>query len=181
MIEITNGGKMEIRTNRLYIRNLRVTDWSEMQKIFLDFNNSKYAIYDAKLPVKDKEVKELTNKFVDTNLFFAVYLLDSTNMLGYVCFHKNAEKYDLGYCFHSAYHGKGYAFESATMLMKYLKEQFDAKIFTAGTAIDNIPSCKLLKRLGFECQTTETLSFHKDSSGEDISFQGGNFVYKLDC
>lgn len=170
---------MEINTNRLYIRNLRESDWTEMKHIFSDFNRSKYAIYDAALPITDTEVKKLTKRFAETNLFFAVFLKEAPHMAGYVCFHKDKDAYDLGYCFHSAYQGKGFAFESCEALMLGFKEQYGARVFTAGTAINNIPSCKLLKKLGFVCVSTETLSFHKDSVGNDILFEGGNFVCRI--
>lgn len=48
--------------------------------------------------------------------------------------------------------------------------------FTAGTALKNTPSCKLLGKLGFALVGTETLSFHKDENGKDITFEGGNFI-----
>ena len=161
---------MRLETSRLFIRHLNESDWQEMQKVFIDFNNSKYAIYDMPLPTEDEESKALTKRFADSNLFFAVFLKECNDMIGYVCFHKNADKYDLGYCFHSAYHSNGYAYESTDALIKYLAAECSANHFTAGTAIDNIPSCKLLEKLGFICVSTETVSFDNT-----FSFQGGNF------
>ena len=35
------------------------------------------------------------------------------------------------------------------------------------------------KRLGFELQGTEKLSFHKDENGNDLFFTGGNFFLKV--
>lgn len=165
---------MEIKTSRLYMRNLSEEDWAAMKNIFVDFNQSNYAIYDMPLPTEDYEVKALTKRFADSNLFFVVYLLDSHEMIGYVCFHKNEDTYDLGYCFHSSYHLNGYAFESTMALIKYFSKEYDVKGFTAGTAMDNIPSCKLLEKLGFTCASTETVSFDGD-----FSFQGGNFVLDI--
>ena len=165
---------MELKTFRLFIRDLRETDWTEMKSLFVDFNNSKYAVYDRALPTEDMEVKSLTKQFVENDLFFAIYLLDDDQMIGYVCFHKDKEKYDLGYCFHSKFHSNGYAYESAKALIDYFVREYNATAFTAGTAIDNTPSCKLLKKLGFECVSTEYLSFNND-----FSFEGGNFVLNM--
>lgn len=162
---------MELETSRLYIRNLRQTDWQEMKNIFIDFNNSKYAVYDRPLPTDDDAAQALTKQFAESNLFFAVFLKTSDDMLGYVSFHKDGDKYDLGYCFHCAHHAKGYAYESTKALIEYLVKECGAAGFTAGTAIDNMPSCRLLKKLGFVCVSTETMSF--DNA---FSFQGGNFV-----
>lgn len=73
-------------------------------------------------------------------------LAESQALVGYVCFHREGEAYDLGYCFHSAYQGQGYAWESVSALLEYLASQ-GAAVFTAGTALDNLPSRRLLERL----------------------------------
>ena len=165
---------MILETDRLYIRNLDETDWWKMKNIFVDFNNSKYAVYDMPFPTKDEEIKALTKRFAESNLFFSVFFKDMSDMLGYICFHRDGDKYDLGYCFHSAYHSNGYAYESAKALIEYFISERGAIGFTAGTAIENIPSRKLLEKLGFVCVSTETVSFDKV-----FSFQGGNFVLNV--
>ena len=53
---------MILETSRLYIRSLCETDWQEMKNIFIDFNNSKYAVYDMPLPTEDEEIKALIKK-----------------------------------------------------------------------------------------------------------------------
>ena len=165
---------MEIETSRLYIRDLYETDWVEMKEIFIDFNQSKYAAFDRPLPKDDDESKSLTKQFSDTGLFFAVHLLENSKMIGYVCFHKNGDSFDLGYCFHSAYHSNGYAYESVTALIEYFAKEHHVSSFTAATAIENTPSCRLLERLGFVHVSTETVSF----DGK-FSFQSGNFTLKI--
>lgn len=99
---------------------------------------------------------------------------ETNDMLGYVCFHKDQEVYDLGYCFHSAHHLKGYAYEATKALIEYFANEYGVTHFTAGTAIRNIPSCSLLKKLGFTCVSTEILSFDNV-----FSFQDGNFVLNV--
>lgn len=165
---------MEMKTSRLYIRNLCENDWPQMKTVFADFNRSKYAMYDMPLPTEDHAVRALTKRFAESNLFFAVYMLNWDEMIGYVCFHKAGDKYDLGYCFHSAYHSKGYAYESINALIHYFGKEYGITDFTAGTAMDNVPSCRLLGKLGFVCTSTETVSFDGN-----FSFQGGNFVLNL--
>lgn len=163
---------MRIKTDRLTICDLSMTDWMEMKNIFIDFNHSPYAVYDRPLPEKDEEIKALTKQFVDSKLFFAVYL--SEQMIGYVGFHKVGNEYDLGYCFHSSYQGNGYAYESVKALIDYFTKEYHVTKFTAGTALENKPSCNLLRKLGFLCLSTETVCFDGD-----FSFQGGNFEIGL--
>ena len=82
--------------------------------------------------------------------------------------------YEMGYGFLNKYQGKGYAKESMIAILDYMKS-IGAKKIHAGTALRNTPSVRLLSSLGFELLETEQLSFHKDSSGNDIYFEGGNF------
>ena len=49
------------------------------------------------------------------------------------------------------------------------------KHIVVGTALNNIPSVNLLKRLGFVQSGTEQVSFYKDNNGKDIYFDGGIF------
>lgn len=164
----------EIRTGRLVIRTMRGDDWRWNQKIWQDFNRSAYASYDRALPEEDAEVQALTKMFSKSGLFFSVFLPDSVGMIGYICFHQNGLKYDLGYCFHSDYQGKGYALESTKAVIRHLFETRNAVHFTAATAVDNKPSCRLLDRLGFACASTETVSF----DGK-LAFLGGNFIMTI--
>lgn len=142
-----------------------------MQSIIADFRRSPYVLYDMPFPIEEQEIKDLTQKFADSKMFFAVMLGDI--MIGYICFHEENGSYDLGFCFHSNYHGNGFAFESCSTLMAYMEKEKSVKAFTAGTALQNTPSCKLLKKLGFILKDTEMLSFYKDGDGNDITFEGG--------
>lgn len=59
-LQIARQANMRLETSRLYIRRLCETDWREMKNIFIDFNNSKYALYDMPLPTEEEEPKALT-------------------------------------------------------------------------------------------------------------------------
>ena len=107
------------------------------------------------------------------HLFFAVCLNEI--LIGYAAFHMREDGCEMGYCFHSDYHGKGYARESLSALILYILMLHPGTAITAGTALENLPSVKLLQALGF-CQIgTERVSFYKDADGRDIFFEGGIF------
>ena len=167
---------MPIHTDRLLIRPMKADDWHGNQSIIRDFNRSDCRIYDMPLPEEDDQVKDLTAQWSKTGLFFSVFLMSTSEMIGYVCFHRDNGNYDLGYCFHSGYHNKGYAYESCTALMREMAHRNNVRCFTASTALENKPSCRLLEKLGFILMETERVSFHKDACGNDISFTGGNFI-----
>lgn len=166
-----------LRTERLTIRPLVADDWRSMQRIASDFSGSAYAVYDRPLPVEDAEIKSLTEQFAATQLFFAVLLQDT--MIGYICFHDDGGIYDIGFCFHSDYHGKGYAYESCSAMMEYLEKAGTVSAFMAGTALKNTPSCSLLRKLGFVLKETEMLSFHTDEAGKAIAFEGGVYQREI--
>lgn len=129
---------MEINTKRLRIREMREEDWPAMQAIFADFNRSKLAKYDRPMPEADDEARALTRAFAESGLFFSVLLNGAP--IGYIGFHEDGGKYDLGYCFSSAHHSRGYACESAQAVLEYMRRARSAQVFTAGTALDNLPS-----------------------------------------
>ena len=63
--------------------------------------------------------------------------------------------------------------------MEYIGKTRTVKAFTSGTALKNIPSCRLLEKLGFVLTETESLAFHKDEHGKDIVFEGGIFIKRM--
>ncbi|OAL07435.1 hypothetical protein IQ06DRAFT_238391, partial [Phaeosphaeriaceae sp. SRC1lsM3a] len=56
---------------------------------------------------------------------------------------------DLGFNFLPQYHGKGYATEAATYLMKWFREEKGTKAFAGITDDENVAAKKALTRLGF--------------------------------
>ena len=170
---------MLLKTDRLTIRHIVPDDWKYIKEIWVDFNSSALSQYDKPHNTDDEDVQRRIEKWAGANsgtehMFFAICLCDT--VIGYSAFNIRENGYEIGYCFHSAYHGKGYAKESHLALFDYLRTLGITK-FTAGTAINNTPSVSLLKSLGFELTETENVSFYKDAQGNDIVFQGG--IFKL--
>ena len=116
-----------------------------------------------------KEARRPRLSAEDSGLFFAVCLSD--RIIGYIGFHIVNKLYDLGYCFHSSHRGKGYAYESVKTLIEHFGQEHPGGKIYVGTALENTPSCCLLKRLGFICISTVSISFDGV-----FSFQSGNFI-----
>ena len=106
-------------------------------------------------------------------MFYAVCFEDI--IIGYVAFNQREAGYEIGYCFHSQYHGKGYAKESISVLIGTIQKMGICAFISAGTALRNTPSVKLLQSLGFKLTGTEQVTFYKDDGGNDIYFEGGIF------
>lgn len=170
-----------IKTERLTIRRIVADDWKSIRDIWVDFNTSTFSQYDIPHITDDEDVRTRIAKWAAANngnehMFFAICLGDT--VIGYSAFNIRENGYEIGYCFHSAYHGKGYAKESHKALIDHMRE-LGIKRLTAGTAINNKPSVLLLKSLGFELIETEKVSFYKDADGNDIVFDGGIFELML--
>jgi [ribosomal protein S5]-alanine N-acetyltransferase len=168
---------INIKTRRLEIRNFVIDDWKDLQEIVIDKEASEYAIYDYQFPTAEDEVKGVTEWFTKDNSFLAVYELIDKKVIGYISLNgENTEEKDLGYCFSSAYQGKGYATESCIAIINYAFDMLDIKRITSGTANLNFPSCKLLNKLGFIKSGEGIVSFRKTPEGNPIEFAGASFL-----
>ena len=166
-----------IKTERLCIRRVGINDWKAVQKIWADEEDSIYAKYDKPNNLDDQAVFQRITKWAscsdgDEHMFYAVCLQET--MIGYIALNRTVDGYELGYCFNSNYHGKGYAKESISGVLEELKKNSPLRI-SAGTALKNIPSVRLLLSLGFIQTGTEKVSFCLDPEGKKIVFDGGVF------
>ena len=165
---------MELITERLRIRGSTPADWPAYQRIWTDAARSPYAQYDAPGETEPEKARALLDRLLAGGRFYSVLLRADGTQIGYVCFHGEAAAPDLGYCFHSAWQGRGLAREACAALLEALSCQ-GARRFTAGTALANAPSVRLLGALGFRLEKTEQVSFYKDEAGRDVFFTGGVF------
>lgn len=161
-------------TERLDINLLQRTEWRDIQEICMDFEHSPYAVYDYPLPTEDREVISLVQTWANSSKFYSAHLIGCTEAIGYVCFH-DGTAYDIGFNFKTCYQGHGYAYEAVSALLHMLHNTYQISKFTAGLALQNTPSLKLIEKLGFSLTSTEMRSFRTDANGKDIMCQCGNF------
>lgn len=172
-----------IETERLFLRRIRAEDWKDIQAIWVSAAKSVYAQYDRPNDLDDASVQFRVARLgvfaeSDAHIFLATCL--KNRVIGYFSLNERGEGYELGYCFHSDFHGKGYARESLGAVLGFLRNR-GVPFVEAGTALRNTPSLRLLRSLGFELRGTEKVSFYQDAEGKDIFFDGGIFVRRLDC
>lgn len=174
---------MIIKTERLTIRHIEAADWSAVREIWTALAPLPMAQYDKPFNTDPDDVRTRIARWADftakglEHIFFAVCLDNA--MIGYVAFNACNNGHEIGYSFHPAYHGKGYAKEALAAILTHLRTLRLTR-FSAGTALNNTPSVKLLTSLGFRLTGTERVSFYKDSDGQDIVFDGGVFELELD-
>lgn len=168
-----------MKTQRLEIRPVVESDGQDFRDIWADFSKSDYAQYDIPHDTEDSLVRARIARWAKASgahRFFAVCLHEK--VIGYISFNQREKGYEIGYCFHSAAQGKGYAKESLSALIEAMRQE-GVTHFSAGTALLNTPSVCLLKSVGFELTGTEKVSFYQDESGKDIVFDGGIFELNL--
>ena len=166
----------------MIIRNFKQDDWHDLLEVLVDKEASEYAIYDHPFPTGEREVKDITNWFSQGDSFLAVYEKTDKKVIGYIAI--NSEKrseYNLGYCFLSSYQEKGYATEACVVIINYVFDTLKGEKFTTGTAVLNIPSCKLLTKLGFHKTGESISSLRKNAEGKAIEFIGASFELSKDA
>ncbi len=172
---------MKLQTPRLTLRYVIPTDWPALQGIWSDFKASPYACFDCPHPTDSPTVKARIACWAEASagedhLFFAVVL--GEEVIGYVSLNRRETGFEIGYCFHSSYHGQGYAKEALLALIEEMKHR-GVTCLSAGTALENTPSVALLTSVGFRQIATEKVSFYQDKDGRDIVFDGGIFEILL--
>lgn len=165
-------------TERLTVRTVEENDWASIREIWTDFNSSPYVFYDNEKNTDPEDVKRRIARWAeatragDDHLFF-VSCLDGI-VIGFVSLNRRPEGYELGYGFLNRAQGQGYAAETLRRVLPYMKKRGAEKI-TAGTALANTPSVRLLTALGFSLTGTERISLRSDSDGNPVYFDGGLF------
>lgn len=171
---------IRLETERLLLRNFCPGDWQTLQEIAIQAEASEYWAYDYAWPTTAEEVQGITNAFAGDDGFIAVCLKSTGAFIGFISLNRSdkegCQEYDLGYRFHSDYHGQGYATESCRAVLAYAFDALAADQVTSGTAEANLPSRRLQQRLGFSKTGQEIVSFRTTPEGEPIRFVGYSFA-----
>ena len=165
-------------TERLTIRPIAAEDWAAVRDIWTALAHLPVAQYDTPHNTDSEDVRARIARWAAASaagtehMFFAVCL--AGEVIGYIAFNARETGHEIGYSFHPAHHGRGYAKEALLVLLAHLRERGFTH-FSAGTALNNTASGKLLTGLGIHLTGTEKVSFYKDADGKAIVFDGGIF------
>ena len=80
-------------------------------------------------------------------------------------------EYGFGYVFHTDYQGQGYATEACRAMVDYAFATLNAQRMTTGTAAANLPSCRLLHKLGFQVIDRKMGALRETDDGEPIEVE----------
>ncbi len=142
-----------LETDRLLLRQVREEDAA----IMFDYRNNEVCAKFQRGQTKDLPgievlVKKRRNDVlsVEDNCLIAVALKETGEMVGEIVVMPNDDCFSLGYTFSYKHHRKGYAFEALSVLIQYLHEMKPGWEFISFVEPENIPSRKLLEKLGYK-------------------------------
>ncbi len=172
-------------TERLIIRNFTVADAKQLHEIIRQYAASPYAAYDHTWPTDVEEIQKVAEWFSNGDQFLAVCIKESASLIGLISLNAgddaDTKEYGLGYIFNFDYHGRGYATEACQTLLDIAFTKLKADQVTCGTAAVNKPSCRLMKRLGFQIVSEEKASFQTNENGKPLEFIAYSFVLTKDA
>ena len=139
---------MLLKTERLNIRPVVEEDWRSILEIRKDFAVSSYAQYDKPFNTDPDDVRPRIAKWANANrngmehMFYAICVGET--MIGYIAFNIREDGYEIGYCFHSAYHGKGYAKEILRLALEYARTEIGLEKIMIACYKENAGSWKTI-------------------------------------
>ena len=176
-----------IETERLILRNFAAGDGPALLKMIVQYQASPYAKYDHQWPADPEKIKGAAKWFADGDAYLAVCLKETRVFIGFVCLNPvkreepcGMKEYDTGYIFDFDFHGKGYATEACNAVLSYAFESLNADRVITGTAEKNVPSCKLLEKIGLSVVGRGMISFQTDETGKAIEFLGVSYAITKD-
>jgi RimJ/RimL family protein N-acetyltransferase len=170
-----------ITTERLILRRFQQSDMEDVTALIRDKMKAEFAPYDNQWPTADEAMKGTLDYFVGDDSWFAVELISEKRVIGFVAVNKldDADVRNFGYTIHTSHKRRGYAYEACTALIEHCKNKLGVKRLTAGTAECNIPSVRLLGKLGFVKLKETEVSFVKDKDGKAVVFVAGEYELVL--
>ena len=169
---------ISLETDRLVIRNFSPDDWQDLQDMSTHYSASEYAQYDHKWPTATEDIKGAAEWFASGDRFHAVCLRETGKLIGLISLYPGKEDqsiFSLGYIFHPTYHGQGYGSEGCRAVLNHAFCELGAQQVNSSTAQVNLPSCALLKALGFSETGRIMASLQETPEGEPIEFTALTF------
>lgn len=141
-----------LETDRLILRQVLTED----APIMFDYRNNEVCARYQRGQTKDWDgiralVERRKNDVLGNEAYclIAVALKETDEMIGEIVVMPNDDCFSLGYTFSYLHHRRGYAFEALAALTQMLHEQYPGWEFISFTEPENIPSRKLLEKLGY--------------------------------
>ncbi|MDO4522641.1 MAG: GNAT family N-acetyltransferase [Eubacteriales bacterium] len=168
---------IEIRTKRLILKPSGMKYNQDVNEYAMDLENTKYQLA---LPNKSEEETKEFLRMVEAEWnkenqnYFEFSMLYDDKCIGGIGITIEDGVGELGWTVNKRYWRNGFAFEAAETLIKYFSEHMDIRHFIAHCDAENVPSYKLMEKLGMK-KTGEWGGRRNRSASED-SFE---YQYEL--
>lgn len=158
-----------METHRLILRKFNEKDGQDLYEYLSDEDVVKFEPYNVF--TLDECQQEAFRRSSDDS-FWAVCIKATNKLIGNIYLAKQDffDTWELGYVFNAKFHGKGYATEAAKALIDRVFKEENARRVIAMCNPLNIPSWKLLERLGLrrEGHLIQNIYFKKDKNDNPI-------------
>ena len=174
---------LTIITERLIVRPFVKSDEEDFIALIRDKMASEYAFADHQWDTDYEALVGALVYFVNDRPWnwCAVEHKECGRVIGFVCAGEDGDSArNLGYTIRSDHQNNGYAYEACEALMDRCARILGVKRFVSGTADCNIPSVKLLNKLGFIKIESMEASFTADAEGKPIKFAAGKYEKRYD-
>ena len=140
-------GMMEIQTERLTIKKLRIADKARLIDLIGDFRVSE-TLSNVPYPYTDEDAEYWLNSVKISEFQLSIF---QNNVLvgGIGLTPEGGDSCELGYWLGFEYWGQGYATEACNALLDYSKVNTSFKNFRANVYKGNVASSKVLEKIGF--------------------------------
>ncbi|WP_429146433.1 GNAT family N-acetyltransferase [Anaerotaenia torta] len=140
---------MELKTERLLIRNYKEEDLQDLFEIF----SNPVVMEQCEPPYNMEECTKWLDYFIEKPIAFAVEHIQTGRLIGHALFKQlpgeEAGIYEIGWIFNQQFWGQGYAYEASRALMDYGFDVLRLHKITAETT-DPVKSVSLMKKLGMK-------------------------------
>ena len=157
-----------METTRLIIRSFTPADADDLYAYLSRENVVRYEPYP---PFTRQQAAEEAVRRVDDPSFHAVVLKDTGRVIGNLYFASgDFDTWELGYVFHDAHWGRGYATEACRALLEDAFAKGNVRRVIAMCNPANEASWRLMERLGMrrEGHLRQNIWFRRDAQGQPI-------------
>lgn len=157
-----------LETQRLILRKFVPEDGPGLYGYLSDPDVVRYEPYEPKNP---EDCQQEAERRAGDEAFWAACLKESGKLIGNLYFaRREFDAWEIGYVFHRAYQGKGYAFESARELITYGFKELKVRRIVAMCNPENEKSWRLMERLHMrrEGHFLQDVSFRTDDQSNPV-------------
>ncbi len=162
-----------LETERLIVRPLRASDYKDNYEYMSAPETFRF---ERGKPISLKEAQQFCHEWStkEPANFWVAELKTTGKVIGQVSFFPERspdfKTWEIGFIFHPAYYGQGYATETARAVIRYAFSTVGVHRLIAHCSPDNIASCKVLEKCGMRREGTLKKDFllRNDKDGMPI-------------